>query len=74
MDYRLDHQPEPLKPEGWVPIFWLRFWKGELLIEQEFRLDGTVSVSQDEAKQRNREVFRRWLGLYNPEGRYEETE
>lgn len=74
MDYRLDHQPEPLKPEGWVSVFWLRFSKGEVHTECEFRLDGVVSSSRAEAKERNREAFSRWLQLNDPGGRFEETE
>jgi hypothetical protein len=74
VDYRLEHRPEPLNPEGWVPVFWLRFSKGEAHIEQEFRLDGVAAPSRDEAKEHNREVFRQWLSLHDPEGGYEETE
>jgi hypothetical protein len=74
VNYRLDHQPEPLRPEGWVPVFWLRFSKGEAHTECRFRLNGVVSSSRDEAKERNREVFSRWLRLNDPVGRFEETE
>lgn len=74
MDYRLDHKLEHLKPEGWVPVFWLRFSEGERHTECGFRLNGVVSPSRDEAKERNREVFRRWLRLNDPEGRFEEAE
>jgi hypothetical protein len=74
VNYTLDHQPEQLKPEGWVPVFWLRSSKGETHTEHEFRLDSVVSQSRDEAKERNREVFRRWLGLNDPDGRFDETE
>jgi hypothetical protein len=74
VDYRLDHQSEPLRPEGWVPVFWLRFSKGEVHTECEFRLDGVVSSSRDEAKEHNREVFSRWLRLNDPCGRFEENE
>jgi hypothetical protein len=57
-----------------VPVFWLRFSKGEAHTECEFRLDGVVSPSRDEAKERSREVFRRWLRLNDQNGRFEETE
>ena len=75
MDYRLDHQPEPLKQKGWVPVFWVGFCKGSVWQDlPPFRLDGVVCESRDEAIEHSREGFRRWLGLHDLEGRYEETE
>jgi hypothetical protein len=72
--YRVEHKPEHLRPQGWVPVFWLRFSEGEAHAEHEFRLDGVVSPNRDEAKERNREVFRWWLWLNDPDGRFEECD
>jgi len=72
VDYKLDHKCEELKsPKGWAPKFTLSHMQdGKWVVERFFDSDPRlVCRSQDEAKERNRELARNWLSSKDPEGR-----
>lgn len=72
MDYKLDHKCEHLRsPNGWAAVYTLSFMKhGELQIHRFYDNDpNRVFTTQEEAKERNRELARHWLSANDPDGR-----
>jgi len=71
MNYKLDHRCEHLKsPDSWTAIYTLSFWKNDKWDVQRF-LDNDqqrVFRTQEEAKERNRELARNWLSLNDLDG------
>ena len=72
LDYKLDHKCEHLKsPSGWAAVYTLSFYKdGKYHVQRFLDADpGRVFPSEEEAKERNRELARHWLSSEDPDGR-----